>query len=140
MAWRTRFRRRICTGYRRCPRQPAGRFLRRRTRSQNPELGPERVAGFVFEPVVGASMGVMPAPEGYAQRMRAICDRYGVLAIADEVMCGCGRTGPWRALEHDGVQPDLMMAIAKGLGGGCVPLGATMFTEQVGYSCPRCAR
>ncbi|MCB0013960.1 MAG: aminotransferase class III-fold pyridoxal phosphate-dependent enzyme [Anaerolineales bacterium] len=95
------------------------------------ELGPERVAGFVFEPVVGASMGVMPAPEGYAQRMRAICDRYGVLMIADEVMCGCGRTGPWRALEHDGVQPDLM-AIAKGLGGGYVPLGATMFTEQVG--------
>ena len=66
-------------------------------------LGAENVAGFIFEPVVGAAGGAVPAPPGYARMVRDICDRHGVLMIADEVMCGTGRCGTWRALEHDGV-------------------------------------
>ena len=93
-------------------------------------LGADKVAAFIFEPVVGAAGGAVPAPEGYARRVREICDRYGVLMIADEVMCGVGRCGTWRALEHDGVRPDLM-SIAKGLGGGYLPLGATVYSEKV---------
>ncbi|HEX4981829.1 MAG TPA: aspartate aminotransferase family protein [Ilumatobacteraceae bacterium] len=93
-------------------------------------LGDENVAGFVFEPVVGAAGGAVPAPPGYARMVRDICDRHGVLMIADEVMCGTGRCGTWRALEHDGVTPDVM-AVAKGLGGGYVPLGATIYHDKV---------
>ena len=94
-------------------------------------LGAENVAAFIFEPIVGAAGGVVPAPAGYAAKVRAICDRYGVLLIADEVMCGSGRCGSWRALEPAGVTPDIM-TIAKGLGGGYVPLGAVMYSSVVG--------
>ncbi len=62
--------------------------------------------------------------------VREICDRHGVLMIADEVMCGTGRCGTWRALEHDGVTPDVM-AVAKGLGGDYVPLGATLYHDKI---------
>jgi len=93
-------------------------------------LGPEKVAAFIFEPVVGAAGGAVPAPPGYARAVREICDRHGVLMIADEVMCGVGRCGTWRALEHDGVVPDLM-AIAKGLAGGYLPLGAAVYHNRV---------
>ncbi len=93
-------------------------------------LGAERVAAFVFEPVVGAAGGAVPAPPGYARRVREICDRHGVLMIADEVMCGAGRCGTWRALEHDGVEPDIM-AVAKGLAGGYLPLGVAVYSERV---------
>ncbi len=93
-------------------------------------VGPERVAAFIFEPVVGAAGGVVPAPPGYAQAMREVCTRYGVLMIADEVMCGSGRCGTWRALEFDGVEPDIM-PVAKGLGGGYVPLGATIYHKAI---------
>jgi len=92
--------------------------------------GPERICAFVFEPVVGAAGGAVPAPPGYAAKMREVCDRYGVLMIADEVMCGVGRTGTWRALAHDGVEPDIM-SIAKGLGGGYVPLGAVVYHDRI---------
>ena len=92
--------------------------------------GPERICAFVFEPVVGAAGGAVPAPPGYAVKMREVCDRYGVVMIADEVMCGVGRTGTWRALEHDGVAPDIM-SIAKGLGGGYLPLGATVYDDKI---------
>jgi adenosylmethionine-8-amino-7-oxononanoate aminotransferase len=94
-------------------------------------LGPETVAAFVIEPVVGAAGGVVPAPAGYAIRVREVCDRHGVLLIADEVMCGAGRCGTWRALEHDGIKPDIM-TMAKGLGGGYVPLGAAIFSANIG--------
>ena len=94
------------------------------------KAGPDTVAAFVFEPVVGAAGGVVPAPAGYAQAMQAICRKYDVLMIADEVMCGSGRVGTWRALEHDGVEPDIM-AIAKGVAGGYIPLGATLCTGAV---------
>ncbi len=93
-------------------------------------LGADKVAAFIFEPVVGAAGGAVPAPDGYAKRIREICDRHGVLMISDEVMCGVGRCGTWRALEHDGVEPDIM-AIAKGLGGGYLPLGAAVYTDKV---------
>ena len=93
-------------------------------------LGADRVCAFVFEPVVGAAGGAVPAPPGYAKRIREVCDRHGVLLIADEVMCGCGRTGVWRALAEDGVEPDLM-PIAKGLGGGYLPLGAAVYHERL---------
>lgn len=93
-------------------------------------LGPERVAAFIFEPIVGAAGGVVPAPEGYAQAIQAVCRKHDVLVIADEVMCGAGRTGSWCALEQDGVVPDIM-SIAKGLAGGYIPLGATLVTPRV---------
>jgi adenosylmethionine-8-amino-7-oxononanoate aminotransferase len=93
-------------------------------------LGPQCVAAFVFEPIVGAAGGVVPAPDGYAQAIQAVCRKYDVLLIADEVMCGSGRSGTWRALEHDGVVPDIM-CIAKGLAGGYIPLGATLVTAPV---------
>ena len=89
-------------------------------------IGAENVAAFVFEPVVGAAGGVVPAPPGYAQAMREVCDRHEVLLIADEVMCGSGRCGTWCALEHDRVIPDII-AVAKGLAGGYIPLAATIF-------------
>ena len=92
--------------------------------------GPETIAAFVFEPVVGAAGGCVPAPDGYARRVRDICTKYGVLMIADEVMCGAGRTGPWRALERDGVEPDIM-SVAKGLAGGYMPLGVAICTNAV---------
>jgi adenosylmethionine-8-amino-7-oxononanoate aminotransferase len=93
-------------------------------------VGPGRVAAFIFEPVVGAAGGAVPPPPGYAQRVREICSRHGVLLIADEVMCGSGRTGTWRALEQDGVVPDIM-AVAKGLAGGYLPLGATLYSQAI---------
>jgi adenosylmethionine-8-amino-7-oxononanoate aminotransferase len=93
-------------------------------------LGAEQVAAFIFEPVVGAAGGVVPAPAGYAARIREVCDRHGVLMIADEVMCGSGRCGTWRALEHDGVSADIF-AVAKGLAAGYVPLGATIFQTRI---------
>ena len=94
-------------------------------------LGPDRVAAFIFEPVVGAAGGVVPAPPGYAAAIEQVCRRHDVLVIADEVMCGVGRCGTWRALEHDGITPDIM-AVAKGLAGGYIPLGATIFTHAIG--------
>ena len=93
-------------------------------------LGPSKVCAFIFEPIVGAAGGAVPAPPGYAKRMREVCDEYGVLMIADEVMCGVGRTGHWRALEHDGIEPDIM-SLAKGLGGGYLPLGAAVYHDKI---------
>ncbi|WP_366556500.1 aspartate aminotransferase family protein [Aquibaculum sediminis] len=94
-------------------------------------IGPGKVAGFIFEPVVGAAGGAVPCPPGYAQKVREICDRYGVLMIADEVMCGIGRCGSWRALAlEDDCQPDIM-TIAKGMGGGYMPLGACVYRQSV---------
>jgi adenosylmethionine-8-amino-7-oxononanoate aminotransferase len=92
--------------------------------------GPETVAAFIFEPIVGAAGGVVPAPSGYAAAVQAVCRRHDVLLIADEVMCGAGRSGTWRALEHDGVVADLM-TVAKGLAGGYIPLAATLCTRSV---------
>jgi adenosylmethionine-8-amino-7-oxononanoate aminotransferase len=94
------------------------------------KAGAKNIAAFIFEPVVGAAGGCVPAPSGYAKRVREICDRHGVLMIADEVMCGAGRSGKWRALEKDGVEPDIM-SVAKGLAAGYLPLGAAIYTDKV---------
>lgn len=93
-------------------------------------LGPDNVIAFVAEPVVGATLGTVAAPPGYWQGLRALCDRYGILLIADEVMCGMGRTGTLHAVEQEGISPDLM-TIAKGLGGGYQPIGAVLAQRKI---------
>ena len=94
------------------------------------ELGADEVIAFVAETVVGATAGAVPPVADYFKRIRAICDRYGVLLILDEVMCGMGRTGTLHACEQEGVAPDLM-TIAKGLGGGYQPIGAVLLSDRI---------
>jgi hypothetical protein len=94
------------------------------------ELGPDTVAAFVAETVVGATAGAVPPVRDYFRKIRAVCDRYGVLLILDEIMCGMGRTGHLFACEEDGVAPDLL-TIAKGLGAGYQPIGATLVSERI---------
>ncbi|WP_196259953.1 aspartate aminotransferase family protein [Pelagibacterium limicola] len=94
------------------------------------ELGPDTVAAFLAEPVVGATMGAVPPVESYFKKIRAVCDKYGVLLILDEVMCGMGRTGTLFACEQDKVVPD-MIAIAKGLGAGYQPIGALLVAGNI---------
>ena len=94
------------------------------------ELGPNTVAAFLAEPVVGATMGAVPPVAGYFTKMKAVCERHGVLMILDEVMCGMGRTGTLFACEQEGVEPD-MIAIAKGLGAGFQPIGALMVSDRI---------
>jgi len=93
-------------------------------------LGPETVMAFMAEPVVGATAGAVPPAPGYFKRIREICDRYGVLLILDEVMCGMGRTGSLFACEQDGIAPDIV-CIAKGLGAGYQPIGAMLCTKEI---------
>ena len=88
-------------------------------------IGPERVAAFLAEPVVGATLGAVAPVPGYFQRIREICDQYGVLLVLDEVMCGMGRTGSLFACEQEGIAPDVL-CIAKGLGAGLQPIGAML--------------
>jgi len=87
--------------------------------------GPETVAAFIAEPVVGATLAAAVPPPEYWPRVREICDRYGVLLIADEVMTGMGRTGRWFAVEHWNVTPDILVT-AKGASGGYFPLGLVL--------------
>ena len=93
-------------------------------------LGEDSVAAFIAEPVVGATMGAVPAVEGYFQRIRQICDKYGVLLILDEVMCGMGRTGSLFACEQFNVVPDIV-CVAKGLGAGYQPIGAMLCSDTI---------
>jgi taurine--2-oxoglutarate transaminase len=90
---------------------------------------PATVAAIVVEPVTGAAGG-FPLPPGYLTRLRVLCDRYGILLIADEVITGFGRTGAWFGVDHEGVVPDLMV-LAKGLTSGYVPMGAVLLREPV---------
>ncbi|MDE0309886.1 MAG: aspartate aminotransferase family protein [Acidiferrobacterales bacterium] len=94
------------------------------------ELRPESVIGFVAETVGGATAGVQPPVDGYLKRIRQICDRYGILLILDEVMCGSGRTGTFFSCEQDGVIPDIVI-LAKGLGAGYQPIAATMCSSEI---------
>ncbi len=93
-------------------------------------VGPDYVSAFIAEPVVGATLGTVPAPKGYFQVIREICDDHGVLFIADEVMTGLGRTGRNWGLDHWGIEPDIIAA-AKGLAGGYIPLGACIASDRV---------
>ena len=94
------------------------------------ELGPDEVIAFVAETVVGATAGAVPPVADYFRRIRAICDKYGVLLILDEVMCGMGRTGTLHACEAEGISPDIL-TIAKGLGGGYQPIGAVLMQGRI---------
>lgn len=94
------------------------------------KAGPEYVAAFICEPVVGSSLGVVAAEGDYLKKIREVCDRHHVLLIFDEIMCGSGRTGTFFAHEHDGVRPDIV-TLAKGIAGGYQPLAATMVNSRV---------
>jgi len=94
------------------------------------EVGAENVIAFVAETVAGATAGAVPPAPGYFKRIREICDHHGILLILDEVMCGMGRTGTLHACEQEGIAPDLM-TIAKGLGGGYQPIGATLLSQRI---------
>jgi Adenosylmethionine-8-amino-7-oxononanoate aminotransferase len=91
--------------------------------------GPQTIAGFILEPVVGTN-GILIPPDGYMQGVREICTRYGIWLIADEVMSGFGRTGKWWAVDHWGVVPDLI-TMAKGLTSSYLPLGAVGMRRSV---------
>lgn len=102
-----------------------GRSLERRVE----ELGAERVAAVIVEPVFGAG-GVIVPPPGYLRRLREICTRHHVLLIVDEVITGFGRTGAWFGCEHEGISPD-MITFAKGVGSGYVPLGGVIVSDPL---------
>ncbi|MHB0875494.1 MAG: aminotransferase family protein [Anaerolineae bacterium] len=102
------------------------RALEREIRQQ----GPENVAAFIAEPVVGAALGAVAAPAGYFEAVRDICDRYGVLFIADEVMTGWGRTGTMFGMDHWGVTPDII-ATAKGISSGYAPIAAIIARDSI---------
>lgn len=91
--------------------------------------GPKTIAGFIVEPVTGTN-GVLIPPDGYLKGVRELCDEYGILLIADEVMSGFGRTGRWFAIDHYGVVPDIITC-AKGLTSSYLPLGAVGLRPQV---------
>lgn len=93
-------------------------------------IGGERVIAFIAEPVVGATLGAVPAIDDYFARVRQLCNEHGILLILDEVMCGMGRTGTLFASEHDQVTADLI-CIAKGLGAGYQPIGAVIASDQI---------
>jgi adenosylmethionine-8-amino-7-oxononanoate aminotransferase len=93
-------------------------------------LGPESVMAFIAETVVGATAGAVPPVPGYFQRIRKICDSYGVLLILDEVMCGSGRTGTFLSCDQDGIVPDIV-TLGKGLAGGYQPIGAVLCSSEV---------
>jgi adenosylmethionine-8-amino-7-oxononanoate aminotransferase len=92
-------------------------------------LGPDSIAAFIAEPVQGAG-GVIVPPEQYWPRLREICDRYGILLIADEVVTGFGRTGCILGSRGWGVAPDIL-CLAKGISAGYIPLGATVFNARI---------
>jgi adenosylmethionine-8-amino-7-oxononanoate aminotransferase len=92
--------------------------------------GSHDVAAFIFEPVVGATLGAVPPPEGYVQRLAEICSRHGILLIADEIMTGMGRTGKPFAVEHWGVSPDMIL-VGKGIASGYAPLGAVIVAGHI---------
>jgi adenosylmethionine-8-amino-7-oxononanoate aminotransferase len=90
----------------------------------------ESVAAFIFEPVVGATLGAAAPPPGYVARIAEICRRRGILLIADEIMSGMGRTGKPFAVQHWNVQPDIML-VGKGIASGYAPLGAVLVAPHV---------
>jgi len=94
------------------------------------ELGADAVAAFVAETVVGATAGAVPPVGDYFKKIRAVCDKYGVLLILDEVMSGMGRTGHLYACAEDGIAPDILV-IAKGLGAGYQPIGAMIASDRI---------
>src|SRR6202035_2235030 len=88
------------------------------------------VTAFIFEPVVGATLGAAVPPDGYVQRIAEICRRRGILLIADEIMSGMGRTGKPFAVQHGNVEPDIIL-VGKGIASGYAPLGAVLVAPRV---------
>ncbi|KAI0386179.1 aminotransferase, class III [Hypomontagnella monticulosa] len=123
-----------CNPYRqRLPEESDEEFVSRKAEELEQaflEAGPDTVAAFVAEPVVGAASGCVPSVHGYFQAMKAVCDKYGALFILDEVMCGMGRTGTLHAWEQEGVAPDIQ-ALGKGLGGGYQPVSAILASNKI---------
>jgi len=107
-----------------------GRFYADMLEAQILQEGPETVLAFIVEPVGGASTGALVPPEGYMQRIREICTKYGILLIHDEVMTGGGRTGTFFAGDHWGVDPDILV-VSKGFAAGYAPLGAMVAHERL---------
>lgn len=110
--------------------QAYGERLAAELEAEIASLGGDRVIAFVAETVAGATLGAVPPVAGYFRRVREICDRHGILLILDEVMCGMGRCGTLYAFEQEGVVPDLV-TVAKGLGAGYQPIGATLVGKHV---------
>ena len=106
-----------------------GRVCAKRLEDRILELGPDRVAAFIGEPIMGA-IGVYIPPRNYWQEIEKICRKYDVLLVADEVICGFGRTGEWFASQYFDFRPDIM-TLAKGITSGYIPLGAVMFNKRV---------
>jgi taurine--2-oxoglutarate transaminase len=96
--------------------------------------GPGTIAAILLETVPGTA-GIMPPPPGYLAGVRALCNRHGIVYIADEVMAGFGRTGRWFAIEHYDVVPDLI-TFAKGVNSGYVPLGGVIINEAIASTLP----
>ncbi len=94
------------------------------------QIGPDKLAAIIVEPIIGAAGGAIPPPAGHLKKLRDICDARDILLITDEVITGIGRTGTWFASEHDGVVPDLI-AVAKGMTAGYTPMGAVLMSEKV---------
>ncbi|MBU7591674.1 aspartate aminotransferase family protein [Metabacillus halosaccharovorans] len=93
-------------------------------------IGPGQIAAFIAEPIIGAAGGVIIPPDGYYQQVKAICNKYDILFIADEVMTGIGRTGEMFGLHHWGIQADII-ALGKGMSAGYTAIGATLASEKV---------
>ncbi|KRF04831.1 hypothetical protein ASG89_21260 [Paenibacillus sp. Soil766] len=93
-------------------------------------IGAEHIAAFIAEPIIGAAGGAIVPPEGYYKRIKAICEQYDILFIADEVMTGIARTGAMFGMQHDEVEPDLM-ALGKGMSAGYTPMAATLVKDHV---------
>src|SRR5260221_4381216 len=91
--------------------------------------GPHTIAAIILETVVGTN-GILVPPDGYLAGVRELCDRHGIVLIADEVMAGFGRCGEWFAVDHWGVVPDLI-AFAKGVNSGYVPLGGVIISPEI---------
>ena len=93
-------------------------------------IGPDNIAAFIAEPVIGAAGAAIVPPDGYFQKLKQICEKHDILFIADEVMTGMGRTGKVLASEHWGVEPDIV-TLGKGMSGGYSPIAAAIVTEKV---------
>ena len=107
-----------------------GQRLMRELEQEVLRLGPDKVIGFIAETVGGATLGCVTPVPGYFRGVREICDKYGMLLILDEVMCGMGRCGTLYACEQEGVVPDLV-CIGKGLGAGYQPIGALLASASI---------
>ncbi|WP_455661018.1 aminotransferase family protein [Pradoshia sp.] len=94
------------------------------------EIGPGQISAFIAEPITGSQAGAMPPPKSYFREVRALCDKYDLLLIIDEVMTGFGRTGTCFAIEHDDVMPDII-TFGKGVSGGYSPLGGMIVHDKI---------